>query len=374
MMSRGTLRSLVAALSTAPSVPQHPPAPPAPGADSGSAARPGEGLLRLRFWGVRGSVPAPGAETARYGGNTACVTLEWPGATAKTQPGAEPVAESVAASTLFILDAGTGIRILGLELLRLKRLPLRAHLFLSHSHWDHIQGFPFFAPAFVPGNNIVVHGAGGTDAELAHVLSGQMLHRYFPVSLSELGAQITFQHIATGEHHIADARVRVASLHHPGGAAGYRFEVGGRTIAYCTDTEPIDAPGAQTGAAAGSATGHTAARQPLDPRVVDLARGADVLIHDAQYTDAEYPSKVGWGHSTASFAVRTALAAGVARLVLFHHDPMHDDVQLDAILAEARALAAREAAASGAPLCIVDAAREGMEIALPLERAVLATS
>ncbi|HEU5315973.1 MAG TPA: MBL fold metallo-hydrolase [Chloroflexota bacterium] len=309
--------------------------------------------LRLRFWGVRGSIPAPGPETSRYGGNTSCVTLEFPEAGDPTR------------QTLFILDAGTGIRSLGLSLLRQKRLPLTAHLFLSHTHWDHIQGFPFFAPAFIPGNRILVHGGVGSDGELSTVLTGQMLHRYFPVSLSELGAEISFQHTDEGTYEIAGARIHVDELHHPGTTVGYRVEIGGRTIAYCTDTEPVDVQPGLDPAALRSL--------PLDPNVVGLARDADVLIHDAQYTDAEYPPKVGWGHSPLSFVVRTALAARVKRLLLFHHDPMRLDDQLDTLLAEARALVLEHAAPGDAPLQ-VDAAAEGMEIALPLDSPVAASS
>jgi phosphoribosyl 1,2-cyclic phosphodiesterase len=310
------------------------------------AAEHGERALRLRFWGVRGSIPAPGLETARYGGNTSCLTLEFPSA------------DDPAKQTLFILDAGTGIRSLGLSLLRQKRVPLTAHLFLSHTHWDHIQGFPFFAPAFIPGNRILVHGGVGSDGELATVLTGQMLHRYFPVSLSELGSEISFQHTDEGTYEIAGARIHVDDLHHPGTTVGYRFDIGGRSIAYCTDTEPVDVkPGIEPAALRAL---------PLDPNVLGLSRNADVLIHDAQYTDAEYPPKVGWGHSPLSFVIRTALAARVKRLILFHHDPMRLDEHLDAFLAEARALVLELAAPDDAPLQ-VDAAAEGMDIVLPFE-------
>jgi len=307
--------------------------------------------LRVRFWGVRGSIPAPGIETARYGGNTSCLTLEFPG------PDGTP--------TLFILDAGTGIRSLGISLLEQKRLPLTAHLFLSHTHWDHIQGFPFFAPAFIPGNKILVHGGVGSDGELATVLTGQMLHRYFPVSLSELGGEIVFQHTDEGTYDIAGAHIHVDALHHPGTTVGYRIEIGGQVIAYCTDTEPLDVtPGLDPAAVAAL---------PLDPTVLALARDADVFIHDAQYTDAEYPAKVGWGHSPISYVIRTAFAARAKRLILFHHDPTRLDDQLDAFLEEARRLALSLAVPTDVPLQI-DAAAEGLEIALPLEAPILTSA
>lgn len=307
--------------------------------------------LRVRFWGVRGSVPSPGPETARYGGNTSCVTLEFPaGATVGPQAGASPSA----GQQLFILDAGTGIRSLGISLLKEKRLPVTAHLFLSHTHWDHIQGFPFFAPAFIPGNKILVHGGMGTDAELASVLSGQMLHRYFPVSLSDLASEIVFQHTQPGNHVLAGVAVTVAQLHHPGSTVGYRFDIGGRAVAYCTDTEPYPDPDGPNGPA----------QPPLDENVLRLARDADLLIHDAQYTDDEYPTKLGWGHSPLTYVIRTAAASGVKRLVLFHHDPARLDGHLDAYLAEARALAAQFGGAFE-----VDAATEGMEVNLVLNAA-----
>ena len=318
---------------------------PTPDSASGGAPE-----LRLRFWGVRGSIPSPGPETSRYGGNTSCVTLEFPAADPSQPP------------SLFILDAGTGIRALGLSLIKEKRLPLTAHLFLSHTHWDHIQGFPFFAPAFVPGNKILVHGGVGSDAELATVLTGQMLHRYFPVSLSELGSEIVFAHTDGGVYDIGGARIHVEGLHHPGTTVGYRFEIGGRVIAYCTDTEPVGVtPGVDP---------ESIPWLPLDPAVLRLAEGADVLIHDAQYTDAEYPPKVGWGHSPISYVLRTALAARVKRLVLFHHDPMRSDDLLDTFLADARERTLRLAQPTD-PVIQIDAAAEGLDISLPLEQSAL---
>ena len=288
----------------------------------------------MRFWGTRGSIPTPGTGTTRYGGNTSCVSLEMVPAAGAAATGAE----------LFILDAGSGIRLLGLDVLRGKRLPLTAHLFLTHTHWDHIQGFPFFAPAFIPGNTITVYGAAGSDDDLAGALAGQMLHRYFPVSLHQLGATIKFTTVAPGAQRIGSATVTTAPLNHPGVTVGYRIDLGGRSVAYVTDCEPRGAP----------------PEQPLDQAVVELARGADVLIHDAQYTDAEYPAKVGWGHSPTSYVVDLAIAAGVRRLYLFHHDPLRDDAQIDALVESARA----RAAVTGASLAI-DAAAEGAAVRLP---------
>ena len=286
-------------------------------------------MVQVRFWGVRGSIPTPGFETARYGGNTSCVTVE-----------PAPLAEG-GPTELFVLDAGSGLRVLGLDLLKNKRLPIRAHVLLTHTHWDHIQGFPFFAPAFIPGNELTVYGAAGSEEDLQATLAGQMLHRYFPVSLEQLGATIRFADAQLGARQVGSAQVTVASLNHPGKTVGYRLELEGHSVAYVTDCEPLGSP----------------PNLQVDPGVLALARGADVLIHDAQYTDAEYPAKVGWGHSPLSFVVDVALEARAKRLVLFHHDPLRVDDQLDALVAQAR----ERAAGSGLE---IEAAAEGTTIEL----------
>ena len=290
-------------------------------------------MVQIRFWGVRGSIPTPGFDTARYGGNTSCVTVE----------AARPAAGGP--TELFVLDAGSGIRVLGLSLLREKRLPVCAHVLLTHTHWDHIQGFPFFAPAFIPGNEITVYGAAGSEEDLQMALAGQMLHRYFPVSLDQLGASLRFAAVQPGSCEIGPAQVTVAALNHPGKTVGYRLDVDGCSVAYVTDCEPLGSlPDLQT-----------------DPEVLALARGADVLIHDAQYTDAEYATKVGWGHSPVGFVVDVALAAGVKKLVLFHHDPLRVDDQLDTLVEGARERA------KGSAL-VVEAAAEGTTIELSGQR------
>jgi phosphoribosyl 1,2-cyclic phosphodiesterase len=289
----------------------------------------GADVVRVRFWGVRGSIPAPGPSTVRYGGNTSCVTVE------------------VSGHDLIIFDAGSGIRELGLHLLREKRLPLAAHVLLTHTHWDHIQGFPFFVPAALPGNHISIYGAPEGDGGVEGAMNGQMIHRYFPVSLRQLGATLTFQQVEVGRQEIAGLAVTVAPLSHSSVCVGYRIEAGGRKVTYLTDAEPVWMDN----------------KIILDKAMVDLATGADVLIHDAQYTDAEYRSKIGWGHSPTSYVVDVALAAQVKHLVLFHHDPNRTDDQLDALVVDAR----QRAAASGAKL-EVSAAYEGLEITLPAKR------
>jgi phosphoribosyl 1,2-cyclic phosphodiesterase len=272
--------------------------------------------LTVRFWGVRGSVAASGLEYAGTGGNTACVEVR-------------------AGDQLLVFDAGTGLVGLG------RTLPpgVTVHLFLSHLHWDHIQGFPFFAPAWTRGSTVVVHGPG-TAADLRAALSLQMTAPEFPVPLSAMGGTIEFRGLSPGEWVVLGrTTVEAAALNHPQGCLGYRVtSPGGRSLVYATDTEP------EAGA-------------ELDAGVVRLARGADLLVHDAQYTDGEYlgqggPSRVGWGHTPLGAACRNAAEAGVGRLLLFHHDPARDD----------RGVAALEQAARGR-FPAATAAREGLVLA-----------
>ncbi|HTM21887.1 MAG TPA: MBL fold metallo-hydrolase [Kofleriaceae bacterium] len=273
--------------------------------------------LRLRFWGVRGSCPSPGPDTAAVGGNTSCVELR-------------------AGSDLLILDGGTGLRALGDELGRSSAV--EASILFSHVHWDHIQGIPFFAPIFRSETRLSLYGAP-EHMSLEDVMHKQMGGPNFPVPLDRVPAQLSFHAMTAGDAAaVGPFRVLPARLNHPNGVLGYRIEIGGRSIVYATDTEHL----------AGG----------VDQRLVELAAGADLLIYDAQYTPAEYagelgPSRVGWGHSTWAEGVRVARAAGVGQLVLFHHDPAHDDAVIDAI--EARA-------AEELPGTV--AAREGLTIEL----------
>jgi phosphoribosyl 1,2-cyclic phosphodiesterase len=258
--------------------------------------------IQFRFWGVRGSIATPGPTTVRYGGNTACVEVR-------------------AADRLIIFDGGTGLRALGQWLLESQQdRPIEADLFLSHLHWDHIQGIPFFGPGFRAGNRFCIHGEAKAGRTLRETLEGQMRDPNFPVPLSIMASEIRFNEVWAGaEVPVGAATVRTAPLNHPNGCLGLRVDHGGRSLVFCTDTEhPADGG--------------------LDPHVQALAADADVLIYDAMFTDAEYRAgKVGWGHSTFEEAVRIALAARVGRLVLFHHDPLHDDDFLDARLAQIRA-------------------------------------
>ncbi len=265
----------------------------------------------VTFWGVRGTIPCPMASHMRFGGNTSCIEL-------RTD------------ETRIVLDAGTGLRLLG------QRFQAdgvqRATLLLSHTHLDHISGFPFFGPAFQPGFRFLVM-AGHLDGHtnIRSVLARQMERPLFPVPLQTMGCNLDFHDFNPGESFSLEGGVdvRTTRLNHPDGATGYRIEYGGHAVAYVTDTEHI--PGR------------------LDANILALAEGADLLIYDATYTDEEYARRTGWGHSTWREGVRLAQEARVGRLVLFHHEPDHDDLIMDRIEAEARALlpgtvAAREGA------------------------------
>lgn len=253
-----------------------------------------ENQFTIHFWGVRGSIPCPGAETVRYGGNTPCVEMRVGG-------------------QRLIFDGGTGLRVLGQYLLG--QMPVKANLLFTHSHWDHIQGFPFFVPAFIPGNRFHIYGAiAPNGSTIEQRLNDQMLHPNFPVPLQIMAAQLEFHDIKIGDVlEFGDVKVNTALLNHPGEAVGYRVNWNGYAAAYVTDTEHFP--------------------DQLDENVLLLADNADVLIYDATYTDEEYhspkSSKVGWGHSTWQEAVKVAKAAHVKRLVIFHHDPLHNDDFLD---------------------------------------------
>ena len=258
--------------------------------------------VRFRFWGVRGSIASPGAETARYGGNTPCLELRF-------------------GDRLVIVDGGTGMRGLGQTLLA-QGGPVRADVVLSHVHWDHIQGIPFFTPAFIPGNEFRFWGERKGDRSLAEVLSSQMEGPTFPVPISIMRSTMTFRELsAAGTHDMDDGlRVRTAPMNHPNGCAGLRFEFDGRSIVYCTDTE------------------HDPDTGVLDPAVLSLAQGADAFIYDAMFLEDAYRARCrGWGHSTFTEAIRLARAAQVKRLYFFHHDPSSTDAFLDERLAWARA-------------------------------------
>lgn len=273
--------------------------------------------MLIRFWGTRGSLAKPGPGTIRYGGNTSCVEVR------------------AADGTLIILDCGTGAHDLGQSLVTSGEQSKRGHLLLTHTHWDHIQGFPFFAPLFVPGNEWDVYAPQGLGRRLEDTLAGQMEYAYFPVTLGQLGATIRYHELGEGSFDLGAVRVTARYLNHPGLALGYRLEAGGVAMVYATDHEPHSRHQSEVADAAQARPVH-----PEDQRHVEFLAGADLVIHDAQYTLEEYPSKLTWGHTPAELAVDFALAAGVKRLALFHHDPLRNDAAVDRLVETCRQRAA----------------------------------
>jgi phosphoribosyl 1,2-cyclic phosphodiesterase len=266
----------------------------------------------------------------RYGGNTSCVEV-------RTQAG-----------TFFVLDSGTGIRELGLHLMR-QGLPVEAHLLLGHTHWDHISGFPFFTPVFVRGNHVAIYGARDLDRSLRDVLAGQMHYTYFPVPLGDLQADISFTELEEGALRVGDATIRTHYLNHTAVCLGYRVEADDASLAYITDHEPY-----------GPVNGEAAFVHGGDRRLVEFVRGVDLLIQDAQYTPEEYTERRGWGHGHTQYVTDVAIGAGARRLALFHHEPTHADDEVDRMVAYAR----QRAAERGSPDLDVFAAAEGAELSV----------
>jgi phosphoribosyl 1,2-cyclic phosphodiesterase/DNA-binding response OmpR family regulator len=265
--------------------------------------------VRVQFWGTRGSIAKPGPSTARYGGNTSCIEVR------------------SARGTLVIVDCGTGAHPLGQKLMSAGPRGLRGHILISHTHWDHIQGIPFFAPLFEPGNEWDIYGPKGLDQSLRETLAGQMQYTYFPVTPDQFGATIRYHDLVEGAFDIDDMKVSTHYLNHPALTLGYRLEADRATVVYCCDHEPHSQILA---AGEGHITGQ-------DLRHAEFIHGADLLIHDAQYTAAEYPAKRGWGHSSAEYAVKVGQHAQVKRLALTHHDPLRDDDAVDRLLEGIRA-------------------------------------
>jgi phosphoribosyl 1,2-cyclic phosphodiesterase len=229
--------------------------------------------------------------------------------------------------TFFIFDSGTGIRELGLQLSR-QGGPLNAHLMLGHTHWDHISGFPFFTPAFVPGNQLVIYGARDLDRSLRDVLAGQMHYTYFPVPLGDLRADISFRELGEGSIQLEDAVVSTHYLNHTAVCMGYRIEADGVSVAYITDHEAYGL--VEDGLRRGFIHGG-------DRRLIEFVRGVDLLIQDAQYTPDEYAARRGWGHGSTDYVNDVAVEAGVRRLAMFHHEPTHADDDIDRMVEGARA-------------------------------------
>ena len=259
--------------------------------------------MRVRFFGTRGSIATPGPHTLRYGGNRSCIEVQ------------------SSAGTLVILDMGTGAAVLGRELMA-RGEPSRGHILISHTHWDHIQGIPFFAPLFVPGFEWDIYGPRGLHQGLRQTLAGQMQSTYFPVTLEQFGATIRYRELVEGRLRIGDIEVTCRYLNHPALTLGYRLEADGAALVYACDHEPHSRALA-TGV--GDFLGE-------DRRHAEFLAGADLVVHDAQYRASEYPEKIGWGHSTIEYACAVARVAKVGQLALTHHDPMRDDAAIDALV------------------------------------------
>ena len=320
------------------------PVPPAEGVPSAVGPGTVNSMPFFRFWGVRGSVPTPGPETVRYGGNTSCIEVRADG-------------------EIIILDSGTGIRPLGLALAaEFEGRPLNVSLLISHSHWDHVQGFPFFRPAYDPKNNLRILGYEGARDGLAGIFSGQMESPYFPIGLGQMPGHLAFEELRGMDFNIGKVRVQAAFVNHPGVAVGYRLNTSTGSVAYLPDNEPFLRMRSTKPGEAASPEALAYARNE-DEKIIQFIRGADVLILDSQYDTEEYKSHIGWGHGCVDDAVDIALRAGVKKLFLFHHDPSHDDARIDAMVAYARQVAAK----SGGKL-EVEGAREGLQCELKAAR------
>jgi phosphoribosyl 1,2-cyclic phosphodiesterase/FixJ family two-component response regulator len=264
--------------------------------------------MQVQFWGTRGSIAKPGPSTTRFGGNTSCIELR------------------SARGTLVIIDCGTGAHALGQKLRSGCANGVRGNILISHTHWDHIQGIPFFEPLFVPGGEWDIYGPKGLRESLREALAAQMQYDYFPVALDQCPARIRYHDLVEGSFAIGDINVSAQYLNHPAITLGYRLQADGATVVYACDHEPhSQALAGGDGDITGEDLGHA-----------EFIAGADLLIHDAQYTAEEYPAKVGWGHSTVEYAVKLGRYAGAKRIALTHHDPLRDDDAIDCLLALVR--------------------------------------
>ena len=301
---------------------------------------PNAGAL-LKFWGVRGSIPAPGESTSFFGGNTSCIEIRADG-------------------EHIICDAGSGIRPLGISLMaEAAGKPLSLTLLVTHSHWDHIQGFPFFLPAYDPKSQLRILGYEGASEGLRVTLAGQMESPYFPLPLDQMPGNIEIEELKKMEFRLGNIPVESCFTNHPGVCVGYRCHTTGGVIVFMPDNETVS-----------PRAGDRSEQVPagMDGEIAAFIRDADVLIMDAQYDAKEYASHVGWGHGCVDEVVALAVSANVKRLYLFHHDPTHDDRIISSMVMHARALAE----AAGSPIRI-EAAREGEVVTLPARVAAAAS-
>jgi len=289
--------------------------------------------MKLRFWGVRGSIPSPGPKTVRYGGNTTCLEV-W-----------------TDDDELIILDAGTGIFPLAQTLL--EKMPVHAHIFNTHSHWDHIQGLPFFIPLFVPGNQVSIYGASDpvTGRNIEEILHVQLQYRFFPIRECELNAQIEYISLKEGEQvSVGNALVTPVLMNHPVVNFGYRIDHGGKSLFFTGDHEPsynIYEPEDDEYAM------YQALIEQKNGSILKSMRNVDVLVADSSYTEAEYPAKKGWGHGTFDTCMQMAENTRAGQLFLTHHEPTRDDEALEAVFSES--LGKRTVQG-----CEIELAREGV--------------
>lgn len=304
--------------------------------------------MKVRFWGVRGSIPCPGPKTVRYGGNTACIELRFAGT-----------------DRLIIIDAGSGLRELGNFMMThdLPKGPIKTSIYLSHTHWDHIMGFPFFTPIYLPSTKAQVFGPVSHEADtLENIVGGQMTYRYFPVREAELAASIEYVNLKEGRFDLGDGiTLTTKYLNHPILCLGYRFECQGKVFCTAYDTEPYSNlfctdPNDPSYDEAMASEGELVALEQNEA-LEEFIAGADLVVYDAQYTRQEYATKLGWGHSPMEEAIAMATRNRIKRLALFHHEPMRSDDQFDALANELCHAAGDE----GTEIFF---AREGMEIDL----------
>ncbi len=297
---------------------------------------PNQTRMRARFWGVRGSIPTPGPTTLEFGGNTSCIEVR-------------------VGDQIIILDAGTGLRLLGRKLLaEFGDRPLDLTLLLTHTHWDHIQGLPFFLPVYRPRNRLHILGFEGARHGLDNVLTGQMESPFFPIGLREVPANVHIEELKKTSFSVGDVEVQACRAQHPGTCVGYRLSFGGGSIAFFPDNELRPAAGGPLPESSGG-TEHARRVDSAKSGLCEFLRGVDTLIMDAQYTREEYQAHVGWGHGCVDEVVALAIQAQVNRLFLFHHDPDHDDAQIKRMVEGARQLAKSLGGA-----LTVEAAREGL--------------
>ena len=287
-----------------------------------------EGQIELNFWGVRGTLPVPGEETVKYGGNTSCVSLEFP------------------KGDLFIFDAGSGIKVLSDRLMTDDRMGTKAKIFISHPHWDHINALPFFTPLYMPGRDFEICGPSHGDVNMHEMISAQMDGVYFPITIKEFGARVYFRNLKEETFEMEGIKIKTMLLNHPGQCLGYRVEYNTRTICYITDNELYPK------------SNQFYSQAYLD-KLTDFVMNTDALITDSTYTDEEYERKIGWGHSSIGQVVDLADRAGVKTLYLFHHDPDQKDADIDKKLGTAQAMLEKRKSATR---CVAPKERQPFKI------------